>query len=69
MNWEFERALPYYLNALEVQPRDLNALARTAQIYERRGETAKAIEFWERVLRVRPDHAEARARLEALKRP
>jgi hypothetical protein len=55
MNWEFERALSCYLAALEVQPKDLHALVRTAQIYERRGDPANALVFWERVLSVRPD--------------
>jgi hypothetical protein len=67
MNWDFDRALPYYLQALEVQPRDLHALLRTAQIYERQGDTAKAIDFWERVLAVRADNEEARARLKVLR--
>ncbi len=57
------RALSHYLEALEVQPTDLHALVRTAQIYERRGEPGPALEYWERVLAVRPDHAEAASRV------
>ncbi|HEY5998369.1 MAG TPA: hypothetical protein VI078_03600 [bacterium] len=66
MGWEFDRALPYYLAALEVEPRDLHALVRAAQIEERLGDRRQAAEFWQRVLGVRPDHAEARERLGAL---
>lgn len=69
MTWEFDRALAQYLDALEAQPHDLHALVRTAQIYERRGEPGPAIEFWKRVLAVRPDHAEAAGRLRELRQP
>jgi predicted TPR repeat methyltransferase len=68
MAWEFERALASYLAALEAQPKDLHALVRAAQIHERRGEPGPALEFWERVLAVRPDHAEAAARVRELRR-
>jgi tetratricopeptide (TPR) repeat protein len=63
MAWEFERALPYYLAALETQPNDLHALVRGAQILERLGQQRRALELWERVLALRPDHPEARERL------
>jgi peroxiredoxin/tetratricopeptide (TPR) repeat protein len=67
--WEFDRALTYYLQALESQPKDLHALERAAQIYERRGEADRAIVYWERVLAVRPDHAEAAGRVRELRTP
>ncbi len=67
MAWEFDRALSGYLRALEAQPKDVYALVRTAQIYERRGEVALALEYWERVLKVRPDHAEAASRVRELR--
>jgi tetratricopeptide (TPR) repeat protein len=67
MAWEFDRALTNYLAALAVQPKDLHALVRTAQIYERRGETGPALEYWQRVLGVRPDHAEAAGRVGELR--
>ena len=66
MSWNFERALPHYLAALEIQPRDLHALVRAAQIMERLGQRQRARETWERVLQVQPDHPEARERLGAL---
>jgi peroxiredoxin len=66
MAWEFERALSEYLAALEAQPKDLHALVRAAQISERRGEPAQALGYWQRVLAVRPDHAEAAARVKEL---
>jgi len=66
MAWEFDRALTNYLVALETQPRDLHALVRAAQIYERRGESGPALEYWRRVLAVRPEHAEAASRVKDL---
>lgn len=66
--WEFERALPHYLAALELQPKDLHALVRAAQILERVGDRRRALGMWERVLAVEPRHAEARERVEALGR-
>jgi hypothetical protein len=66
MAWEFDRALAQYLVALEAQPKDLHALVRAAQICERRGEPGRASGFWERVLAVRPDHAEAASRIREL---
>lgn len=67
MAWEFDRALSGYLAALEAQPKDLYALVRVAQIHERRGEVSLALGFWERVLQVRPDHAEAASRVRELR--
>jgi tetratricopeptide (TPR) repeat protein len=67
MSWDFAGALPFYLKALEAQPRDLHALERAAQISERRGETEAAAEYWRRVLQVSPGHAEAQARLKELR--
>jgi tetratricopeptide (TPR) repeat protein len=64
MAWEFERALPHYLAALEVQPKDLHALVRAAQILERLGQRQRALALWERVLALRPDHPEARERVQ-----
>jgi len=64
--WEFARALPHYLAALEVQPTDLHALVRAAQIQERLGARRQALELWQRVLVLRPDHPEARERAGAL---
>jgi len=64
---EFERALSQYLVALEVQPKDLHALVRTAQICERRGEPGPALEYWQRVLALWPDHAEAASRVRELR--
>jgi len=69
MAWEFDRALSQYLVALEAQPKDLHALVRVAQIYERRGEPGPALEYWQRVLVVRPDHAEAASRVKELQQP
>lgn len=67
MAWEFDRALSRYLVALEVQPKDLHALVRVAQLYERRGEPGPALEYWRRVLAVWPDHAEAAGRVRELR--
>ena len=69
MSWDFDRALAHYLEALKAQPRDLHALMRAAQLYERRGDTARALELWERVLAVRPDHIEAGAKVRELRAP
>jgi peroxiredoxin len=66
MAWEFDKALDQYLAALAAQPDDLHALVRTAQLYERRGDPDRALETWRRVLRVRPDHAEAAGRVRDL---
>jgi len=67
MAWEFDRALSQYLVALEAQPKDLHALVRAAQICERRGEPGPALEYWQRVLAVWPDHAEAASRTKELR--
>jgi tetratricopeptide (TPR) repeat protein len=65
--WEFDRALAGYLAALKVYPRDVHALSRVADIYLRRGDTAQALAFWERVLAADPAHAEAAARIRELR--
>jgi len=67
MGWDFDRALSRYLVALETQPKDLHALVRVAQIYERRGEPGPALEYWRRVLAAQPDHAEAASRVKELR--
>jgi tetratricopeptide (TPR) repeat protein len=67
MAWDFDRALARYLEALESQPKDLHALTRVAQIHERRAEPGPALEYWQRVLAVRPDHAEAAERVRELR--
>jgi peroxiredoxin len=68
MTWEFDVALSKYLAALEAQPKDLHALMRVAQIFERRGEPGPALEYWQRVLAILPDHAEAASRVRELQR-
>lgn len=65
--WNFDLALARYLEALDVQPKDLHALTRVAQIHERRAEPGPAIEYWQRVLAVRPDHPEAAGRVRELR--
>lgn len=65
--WEFDRALEHYLAALKVQPNDLHALVRAAQICERRGESGLALRYWQRVLAEQPDHAEAASRVRVLR--
>ncbi len=65
--WEFDRALAHYQAALEVQPNDLHALVRAAQICERRGEPDPALRYWQRVLAVQQDHAEAAGRVKELR--
>lgn len=67
MAWDFDRALSQYLVALEAQPKDLHALVRVAQLYERRGEPGPALEYWRRVLAAWPDHAEAAGRVRELR--
>lgn len=67
MAWDFDKAFAFYKAALAVQPKDLHALVRTAQIHERRGESGLALEAWERVLAVRPEHAEAATRVRELR--
>ena len=66
ITWEFDRALPHYLAALEIEPKDFHALVRVARIQERRGDLRSALAFWERALAVQPDHAEARTRVREL---
>jgi len=65
--WQFDAALSHYLVALEVRPKDLHSLVRVAQLFERRGEPAPALEYWQRVLAVWPDHAEAASRVRELR--
>jgi len=67
-SWNFERAYPHYRDALELEPRDLHALERAAQTADRLGFRQDARDLWERVLALRPDHVEARSRLNELRR-
>lgn len=67
VDWQFEEALKLYREALAIEPKDLHALVRAAQICERRADPAGALEYWERVLAVRPDHPEARNRVRELR--
>lgn len=67
ITWEFDIALSHYLAALEAQPKDVHALVRVAQLYERRGESGPALEYWQRVLAAWPDHAEAASRVRELR--
>jgi len=69
MAWEFDRALSLYLTALEAQPKDLHALVRAAQIFERLGQPGPALEYWRRVLALWPDHVEAASRVRELRQP
>lgn len=67
-NAQYERAMMYYQRYLELEPESLHALVRLAQIYDLVRQPARALESWERVLRVYPGHAEGRARIEELGR-
>lgn len=66
-NGQYERAVLYYQRYLELEPASLHAVVRLAQIYDLVREPAKAREYWERVLGIRPDHAEGRARVKELR--
>lgn len=68
-NGQHGRAVLFYQRYLELEPGSLHSLVRLAQIHDLIREPAKAREFWERVLKLRPDHAEGRARLGESRRP
>lgn len=67
-NGKWVEALSYYLRVLELDPRQVSVLVRVAQIYELTDDPAAARATWERVLTLRPDHAEARKHLLKLRR-
>lgn len=67
-NGNGERALLFYLRAIELDPRQVSVLERAAQIYERIDDPAKARTMWERVLTLQADNAEARKHLQQLGR-
>lgn len=67
LSWEFDRSLEYYIAALDARPSDLHALARVAEIYERRGNIAAALLFWDKVLLLQPDHVQAADRVRELR--
>lgn len=67
-NGQYERAVLYYQRYLELEPASLHAVVRLAQIYDLVREPVKAREYWERVLGIRPDHAEGRARVNEFRR-
>lgn len=66
-NGQYERAVLYYQRYLELEPASLHAVVRLAQVYDLILEPARAREYWERVLGIRPDHVEGRARLNELR--
>lgn len=64
--WEFNKALPYYLRCLDMQPDHVYLRERIAEIYERQGKLELAITQWQEVLNLKPDHSEANNRIESL---
>ncbi len=48
----YQKALETYLEVLEKEPFHLNALERVAELYARRGETEKALDYTRKVLEV-----------------
>jgi cytochrome c-type biogenesis protein CcmH/NrfG len=57
-----------YGRALALEPEALHVLVRLAQIQDRAGEPSRALELWERVLRINPDHVEGIRRVRELRR-
>lgn len=57
---EPEEALVYAVRASELDPESRKALFIKARLYERNGETDKAISAWERYLKLNPEGRRAR---------
>lgn len=64
--WEFNKALPYYLLCLDMQPNHAYLRERIAEIYERQGKLESAIIQWQEVLNLKPGHTEADNRIKNL---
>jgi hypothetical protein len=64
--WEFDKALPFYLRCLDMQPNHAYLRERIAEIYERQGELESAIIHWQAVLNLEPGHTEADNRIKNL---
>jgi tetratricopeptide (TPR) repeat protein len=67
-NGHHRQALPHYERYLELEPGSLHALVRLAQCHDQLRDFPEARRSWERVGKLSPGHAEARARLEELDR-
>lgn len=59
----FDKASIEFRNALQIEPRNIEAFYFNGKVAERRGDIRGAIEFYQAAVDVRPDDTRARARL------
>jgi thiol-disulfide isomerase/thioredoxin len=64
--WDFDKALPYYLRCLDMQPDQAYLIEPIAEIYERQGKLEAAVLQWQEILRLEPGHNEAESRIRKL---
>lgn len=56
------------LEGLQANPGDVNLMKALAALYEREGDKAKALEWWQKVLAEEPDNSGVKATIEELKK-
>ena len=56
---EYDKAIEYYKNALEIDPKYVAACYDIGYIYKEKKEYAKAIEYYNKALEINPDYADA----------
>ena len=49
MDAEFKKALPYFLKAEELNPKDMNTMIALKEIYAREGELDKSSKYKEKI--------------------
>jgi tetratricopeptide (TPR) repeat protein len=60
---DFEKAEEFYLQAIKINPKYLNAVNNLAAMYMQHGKFEKAVEYGERVLSINPSRHEPRSAL------
>jgi thiol-disulfide isomerase/thioredoxin len=66
--WQYAAAVPHYLRCVELDSKSVLVKERLAQIYERQGELALAVEERQKILELEPGHLEATKSSEKLKK-
>lgn len=61
-----KKALQYFNEAIEVDPKNINALSGAAETYLKLGDKAKAIELFRQIITLSPDNPYAKSKLDSL---
>ena len=59
INKEYDKAISFYLEVLELLPDDANTYVNLGVAYNRQGNTTQAIEYYVKAIELDPDYAEA----------